>query len=99
MRKTGGILKPFLGAPIKEPTSIGGARPGVQQASEQFSAGGMLASRVYAAPALPSYDQSDPRYDGKSDNVENIYLVANDPPKQRSGITQMLNWLFKGELR
>jgi len=90
-------LNPFPRAPYVAPKSQGGARPGVQAASEATRAGGTLASSIYAAPAIQNFDQTDPRYDGKSDNVENVYLAAPEAP--RSGIAQIWNWLTTGVLR
>lgn len=84
--------------------AVGGARPIVQATAEGIAsnqAAPMLAARIYSSPSLKHYDDSDPRFVGKSDNVENIYLPAEtvaESPK-RAGIAQIFNWLFKGEMR
>lgn len=91
-------LNPFPSAPYKKQETQGGARAGVQAASEALDAGGMLISRIYAPPSIVNFDQSDPRYAGKSDVVENVYQPAQDPKAPRSGFQQMVNWLLKGEL-
>jgi len=93
-------MKTFLrGVSLPAPKSLGGAKSGVQQASETFQSGLSLVNSIYAPPAIANFDQTDPRYGGKSDNVENIYLPAKDPVAPRSGIAQIFNWLTTGVLR
>lgn len=100
MRKT---LFPFdRHTNVAERKSIGGARPKIQAAAEAIAhvAPMMLAARIYAPGAMQHYDDSDPRFTGKSDNVENIYLPAPIVPQApRSGIAQMFNWLTTGVLK
>lgn len=97
-------LNPFnVGAAnIRGRSSIGGSTPRVQNAAESTADNSnfpMAASRIYASPSMQNYDSSDPRYMGKSDNVENIYLPAPEPQKPRSGLMQVLNFIFTGEMR
>lgn len=88
---------------VSRPVSIGGSRPIVQATAEKIAesqAKPMLASRIYAPPAMKLYDDSDPRFDGKANNVENIYHPASEVVEQpRAGIMQIFNWLFKGEMK
>lgn len=95
-------LKQSIGGNEVTQKSVGGSRPMVQAASEKLAGSGAptLVSRMYAAPALQHFDDSDPRYGGKSDVVENVYLpepIIPEPP--RPGIQQIFNWLFKGTLK
>jgi len=103
MRRSLFPLQSQRGAPRK---SIGGAKAYVQDTSEALVAAPSdkpaIASRIYSPPSLSNFDESDPRYQGKSDAVENIYLpsrFAATETKPRSGFQQLLNWLTKGELR
>jgi hypothetical protein len=91
-----------FGAPRK---TLGGARLQVQQTAEALAVSESnkptVAARIYSPPALKSYDESDPRYEGKSDAVENIYLPSQfttNEARPRSGIQQIFNWLLKGKL-
>lgn len=99
MRKT---LNPFnIRTRVSDAKSIGGARPIVQATSIALASGNvpMLAARIYAPGATMLYDDSDPRFEGKSDNVENIYLpAAVETQTPRSGIAQAINWLFTGRM-
>lgn len=88
---------------VSRPVSIGGAKPVVQATAEKIAANQsapMLASRIYAPPSMELYDDSDPRFDGKANNVENIYHPAEQVIEQpRAGLVQIFNWLFKGVMR
>lgn len=98
MRKS---LMPFR-APgkVSIPKGVGGAKPIVQQTSESVAGTlPMLAARIYAPGAMKHYDDSDPRFEGKSDAVENIYQPAPVEEKPRSGVMQILSWLTTGVLR
>lgn len=93
-------LNPFPRAKFVAQQSLGGARAGVQRASEEFRSGMSLADSIYAPPSIANFDQTDPRYAGKSDNVENVYLPAPAAPAMpRSGLAQVWNWLTTGVLR
>lgn len=94
-------LNPFSGpGKVYTPRAVGGSVPKVQAASEGIASAGapMAASRIYAAPALAHYDESDPRFEGKANNVENIYLPAAEKPEPRSGVAQIFNWLLNGRM-
>jgi hypothetical protein len=91
---------------VAKPISIGGSRPIVQATAEKASALAnvpnvpLLAARIYSPPAMQLYDDNDPRFEAKANNVENIYHPAEQVIEQpRAGIMQILNWLFKGEMR
>jgi hypothetical protein len=94
-------VSPFQTASqIKDRQSIGGSNPRVQNASEamQDESVPFLATRIYASPALRLYDDTDPRFDGKSTAVENIYWPASVEEKRPSGVKQLWNWLTTGRL-
>jgi len=76
----------------------GGSRPEVQASADalQESSRPSIASRIYAPAAVRNYDQDDPRYDGKSDAVENIYLKPSATPQAKRGFFDKLKDLFNG---
>lgn len=79
----------------------GGSDPKVQAASELLAfdeTKPMLAARIYSPSAIKHYDDSDPRFKGKANSVENIYLPAQETPAPRNGIVQILNWLTTGRM-
>lgn len=79
----------------------GGSDPKVQNTSEILAldeSKPMLAVRIYAPSSIKHYDDSDPRFEGKANSVENIYHPAQEMPPPRSGIMQALNWLFQGRM-
>lgn len=82
--------------------TVGGAKPVVQASAEALADRPdipMLAARIYSPPSMKHYDDSDPRFAGKSDMVENIYLPAETVQEApRSGIMQIFNWLTKGRM-
>lgn len=92
-------MKPFFAPRTVSQQTQGGARAGVQAASDAMrDANPMsLTARIYAPTSIKNFDQDDPRYAGKSDNVENIYLPANES-KPRSGLAQIMNWLTTGRM-
>lgn len=99
MRRRAGIE--FQAAGFKAPQSQGGARNGVEARSQiaQDEPASMNATRIYQSQSVRNFDTSDPRYVGKSDQVENIYLAAPEVAnKPRSGIAQIFNWIVNGRL-
>jgi hypothetical protein len=90
--QTGGLL----------PRSQGGSQSALevahQKVQENYSGPG-VAARIYAPVSVVNMDQTDPRYAGKSDNVENIYMPAPVVEKPRSGVQQIFSWLLTGRMK
>lgn len=87
---------PLLRAPTRK--ALGGAKPKVQTTADLLVETGapMLVARIYASSSMRNME-SDPRYDRKTNTVENIYLPAQETVT-RSGVQQIWNWLTKGRL-
>lgn len=94
-------LIPFAQHFGKPRESVGGARPAVEKTARAMedSNAPMLVARMYAPASVAHYDESDPRFRGNSEQVENLYLQPNEKPRPRSGLAQVFNWLMNGELR
>lgn len=86
------------------PKSIGGSRPAVEKTAYDLASNEsvpFIASRIYAPPAQQMGDSDfDPRYPAKDSQVENLYFPSALPQEQkkRSGVVQVLNWLFTGKM-
>ena len=79
----------------------GGARLDVQQASERMLQNPtipFLAARIYGPPSLQIYDDTDPRYGPKADNVENIYLPSAMPAPGTKAPFDFWHWLKTGKV-
>lgn len=97
-------INPFRASQTRNREMLGGSQPVVEStatAMQSLAGQPSILARIYAPVAVVNFDQDDPRYDGKSTQVENIYLPArNDPPPApRSGVAQIFNWLLKGKLQ